>query len=252
MNVYIIDGGVRSSHVDFGGRLKPLHRGSSAGSDDNRHGTAVAAIIGGSKYGVSKGVMLYSLRVAGSANTGTGQDVIQAIDIARNHRRLSRRPGIINISISGFGKDPRLDEAVRGAVKDSLTVIVAAGNFEHNACRHSPGREPLAITVGATNKSDTPAKFSGGATNWGDCIDIMAPGQDIASAGVASDGAEQTVSGTSFAAPHVTGLAALYLEANPEASPKDVIQWIADTATRNVIPSASLRPGTPNLLLFVP
>jgi subtilisin family serine protease len=129
-------------------------------------------------------------------------------------------------------------------VANGVTVVVAAGNDNANACNYSPARERSAITVGATTSADTRASYS----NFGNCVDIFAPGSSITSAWNTANNASNTISGTSMATPHVTGVAALVAQANPGASPAAITSFIVSTATANHVGSAGT--GSPNLLLY--
>jgi subtilisin family serine protease len=142
----------------------------------------------------------------------------------------------------GGGVDEALDEAVRGAVAGGVTFAIAAGNSSADAADFSPARVTEAITVAASDDADGQASFS----NFGEVVDIYAPGVDITSSW--NDGATNTISGTSMATPHVAGAAALFLSANPTATPADVATGLTGAATPDKITNAS--PGTPNLLLY--
>jgi subtilisin family serine protease len=137
-----------------------------------------------------------------------------------------------------------VNSAVARAVAKGVTVVVAAGNDNANACNYSPAREPSAITVGATTSGDTRASYS----NFGSCVDIFAPGSNITSSWHTASNASSTISGTSMASPHVTGVAALVAQANPGASPATIAAYIASTATPNHVASAGA--GSPNRLLY--
>jgi subtilisin family serine protease len=242
VNVYVIDTGIRAGHRDFGGRVG---KGYSAikdgrGTDDCQgHGTHVAGSIGGTQYGVAKGVTLVPVRVLDCKGSGSTSDVIAGVDWVTSKRS---RPAVANMSLGG-GASRSLDRAVRESVEAGVTYVVAAGNDNRDACDASPARLEPAITVAASTKQDRRAAFS----NKGKCVDLFAPGEGIASAGISSDAAAATMSGTSMAAPHVAGAAALILAGSPKASPAQVASSLLGAAARDRITDAG---GSPNRLLL--
>ncbi|MHC9511519.1 S8 family serine peptidase [Kangiella sp. M94] len=241
VNAYIIDTGILGSHSEFSGRFMGGYDfidNDTNPNDCNGHGTHVAGTVGGSTYGVAKGVKLYGLKVLGCNGSGTNSGVIAGIDwVANNHVK----PAVANMSLGG-GASSTTDNAVANLVASGVTVAVAAGNDNSNACNYSPAREPSAITVGSTTSSDSRSSFS----NYGTCLDIYAPGSSITSAW--SNGGTNTISGTSMASPHVAGVAALYLANNPSATPSQVESAIKNAATSGKVTDA--KSGSPNLLLY--
>jgi subtilisin family serine protease len=234
---YIIDTGIRYSHSDFGGRASfGFDAFGGNGSDCNGHGTHVAGTTGGTTWGVAKAVRLVAVRVLDCSGSGSYSGVIAGVDwVTAKHVK----PAVANMSLGG-GASSSLDEAVRNSIAAGVTYSVAAGNGDmigraQNACNYSPARVTEAITVGATNSSDQKASWS----NYGDCVDLFAPGVSITSAWYNSDSDTKTISGTSMAAPHVAGVAALYLQANPGASPAAVAQAIHDASTKNIVTSSN-------------
>jgi subtilisin family serine protease len=249
VNAFIIDTGIRADHSEFTGRLKPgaNFAGDSAGvidssntNDCNGHGTHVAGTVGGTTFGVAKGVSLIPVRVLDCAGSGAYSAVISGVDWVAGS---TLRPAVANMSLGG-GKSSALNTAVAGAVSKGVTMVVAAGNSNANACNYSPSSEPSAITVGATDSSDVRASYS----NYGTCVDIFAPGTNITSAWNSSASATNTISGTSMASPHVTGVAALALASNPSATPAAVTAFLKNNASANLI--TSVGGGSPNLLVF--
>ena len=242
VTAYIIDTGIRSSHNEFGGRVVGGVTAISDGrgsSDCNGHGTHVAGTVGGKTYGVAKGVKLFAVRVLGCSGDGSNSGVIAGVDyVTYNHKK----PAVANMSLGG-GASKALDNAVSNSIRAGVTYAVAAGNEDQNACNVSPSRVSSALTVAATTSSDRRASFS----NYGSCVDLFAPGQDITSAWPSSNSATNTISGTSMAAPHVAGAVALYLQSNPGASPSTVASNIKSRATTGVVSSTS---GSPNRLLY--
>jgi subtilisin family serine protease len=245
VKAYIIDTGIRATHTQFAGRVISGFTAISDGlgtNDGNGHGTHVSGTVGGSTYGVAKNVTLVAVRVLDSSGSGTNSGVIAGINfVASDH--AAGQPAVANMSLGGAASSA-VDSAVAAAVADGVTFAVAAGNENQDACNTSPAREPSAITVGATTETDARASFS----NFGACVDIFAPGNNITSAWRTSDTATNTISGTSMATPHVTGVAALFLETNPSASPATVAAAIVNSATLNHVGSPGA--GSPNRLLF--
>jgi Subtilisin-like serine proteases len=243
VTAYIIDTGINFSHVEFSGRASmgddEVTSGGDA-SDCNGHGTHVAGTIGGNVFGVAKSVRLVSVRVLDCSGSGTISGVIAGIDWVSQYKIM---PAVANLSLGG-GYSTSLNNAVEGSISAGVVYVVAAGNNAADACNYSPSSAPDALTVGATDGGDNFAGFS----NSGSCIDISAPGVSITSAWVGSSTATNTISGTSMAAPHVSGVAALYLERNPTATPQSVRDAIVNGSTTNHI--LNLRPGTPDRLIF--
>ena len=243
VNAFIIDTGIRPDHVEFSGRLKPGFNAiadANGTNDCNGHGTHVAGTVGGTTWGVAKGVSLTPVRVLDCAGSGAWSGVIAGIDWVANN---AARPAVANMSLGG-AVSASVDAAVAGAVAKGVTMVVAAGNNGADACNYSPAREPSAITVGATTNIDYRASYS----NYGSCVDIFAPGHSITSAWNTSATASNTIGGTSMASPHVTGVAALALAADPAATPGAVTDFIVSTATPNRL--TLVAAATPNLLLY--
>ena len=245
VKAYIIDTGIRATHTQFAGRVISGFTAISDGlgtNDGNGHGTHVSGTVGGSTYGVAKNVTLVAVRVLDSSGSGTNSGVIAGVDFVTSDHQPGQ-PAVANMSLGG-GVSSALDTAVTNSINDGVTYAIAAGNSNVDACTTSPARVASAITVGATTINDARASFS----NFGTCLDIFAPGNNITSSWNTSDTATNTISGTSMATPHVTGVAALFLETNPTASPATVAAAIVNGATLNKVTSAGT--GSPNRLLF--
>ncbi|HEY0101813.1 MAG TPA: S8 family serine peptidase [Pyrinomonadaceae bacterium] len=245
VNAYIIDGGIRYTHQEFGGRAAFAYDyiAGGTGADCNGHGTHVAALLGGNTYGVAKGVKLWSVRVLDCANGGTLARIIAGVDwVTANHVK----PAVANLSFITIVANSTIDVAVSNMIAAGVTTVVAAGNNTGDASLRSPARVPEAITVGATDPNDNQSPNS----NFGAAVDVFAPGVDIFSAHVTSDTAIAQRSGTSSAAPFVAGMAARYLSGNPQASPASVSKAITSNATPGKIPN--IGAGSPNLLLYRP
>ncbi|HEV2148666.1 MAG TPA: S8 family peptidase [Longimicrobiaceae bacterium] len=239
VKVYVIDTGIRLSHTEFTGRVRTGYDAVTAGGtadDCNGHGTHVAGTVGGTLYGVAKAVELYAVRVLDCGGSGTTSGVIAGVDwVTGNHVK----PAVANMSLGG-GASSTLDAAVQRSIDAGVTYAIAAGNGDfigrqQDACNSSPARVGDAITIGATNSSDAKASWS----NYGNCVDFFAPGVSITSAWYTGDAATNTISGTSMAAPHVAGAAALYLEANPGATPLQVRDALYAATTKGIVTSSS-------------
>lgn len=250
VTAYIIDTGIRATHNDFGGRASNRFDAfGGTGADCNGHGTHVAGTVGGATWGVAKGVTLVGVRVLDCGGSGTTAGVIAGVDwVTANHVK----PAVANMSLGGSASSS-LDQAVANSIAAGVVYALAAGNGDfigrpQNACNYSPARVAAGLTVGSTTSSDTESSFS----NYGTCVDILAPGSSITSAWYNSNTATNTISGTSMATPHVAGAAALYLQNNSAASPATVANALVTNASLNKITlhSRSVSGGTPNRLLY--
>ena len=243
VNVYVIDTGIRRTHVDFGTRASVGFDAIGDGRNTNDchgHGTHVAGTIGGTTWGVAKSVRLFAVRVLNCSGSGTTSGVISGVNwVTANHRK----PAVANMSLGG-GASSSLDTAVNNSINAGVTYAVAAGNSNANASGFSPARVGAAITVGSSTSSDARSSFS----NFGSVVDVFAPGSSIRSAWYTSNTATATLSGTSMASPHVAGVAARVLQSTPGASPATVRNTIVTNATLSVL--LSLPTGTSNRLLF--
>jgi len=244
--VYVVDTGIYAAHQDFGGRVAAGFSSISDGrgsADCNGHGTHVAGTIGGNKYGVAKQSTLIPVRVLDCNGSGSYSGVIAGLDwIAANHP--SGAPAVVNMSLGGAASNT-LDAAVRGVISKGITVVVAAGNSNADACNASPARVKEAITVGASTNTDARASFS----NFGSCVDLFAPGASITSAWISSTTSFAVASGTSMAAPHVAGVVARFFVANPTVQPFNTEASVVNSATQNVL--SAIGTGSPNRLLFL-
>jgi subtilisin family serine protease len=241
VNVYVIDTGIRVTHQTFGGRavFDRNFAGDGINTDCNGHGTHVSGTIGGSQYGIAKGVRLHAVKVLGCTGSGSTTGVINGVNFVAS----AAHPAAANMSLGG-GLSTALDNAVRGAINAGVTFAVASGNSNANACNSSPSDVTQALVVNASDRNDSRASFS----NFGSCTDLYAPGVNITSAWMTSDTATNTISGTSMATPHVAGAAALYLATHPTASPATVQSAILANSTANKI--VGNPSGTANRLLF--
>jgi subtilisin family serine protease len=247
VTAYIIDTGVRYSHTEFGGRAAfGFDAFGGTGVDCNGHGTHVAGTVGGTTWGVAKSASLIAVRVLDCAGNGTNAGVIAGVDWVTAHHSAGA-PAVANMSLGG-SVSTALDTAVANSIADGVTYAIAAGNgnifgLAANACNSSPGRVAAALTISATDSSDRKVSWA----NYGTCVDWFAPGVSITSAWSTSDTATNTISGTSMATPHTTGVAALYLQGQPTASPAAVRVALFDALAKGVVTSSST---TNNHLLF--
>jgi subtilisin family serine protease len=234
VNAYILDTGIRSTHAEFGGRVTGganFAKGKNTTEDCNGHGTHVAGTVGGTTYGVAKKVNLVPVRVLDCRGSGTWSGVVAGMDwVVANAKGAS----VANMSLGG-GASASVDDGIRRMTGAGVTTVVAAGNEDTDACTTSPARAGSAITVGATDRTDTRASFS----NFGSCLDIFAPGVGITAAWHSSNTSTNTISGTSMASPHVAGVAALYLQSNGGASPAQVESALEGGSTKDVVKDAA-------------
>jgi len=239
VTAYVIDTGIAPGHSDFGGRASNVYDALGGnGQDCNGHGTHVAGTIGGSTYGVAKGVQLRGVRVLGCDGSGSTSGIITALNWVRAN---ATKPAVANMSLGG-GYSASLNTAATNLAASGVFLAVAAGNEDQDACNVSPASASGTYTAAASDRNDVRAYFS----NYGGCVDGYAPGVDIKSAWLS--GGTNTISGTSMASPHVAGVGALYKGANGDASSPTIVNWINSNATPGVI--GSNPSGTPNRLLY--
>jgi subtilisin family serine protease len=243
VHAYVIDTGIRFTHQDFGGRatlgVDEIGDGQN-GNDCDGHGTHVSGTIGGADKGVAKAVPLVAVRVLNCFGSGSVSGVIAGIDWVTAN---AIHPAVANMSLGG-GLSAALDNAVRNSITSGITYVIAAGNSTADACSSSPSDVTQAIVVGATDMADARASFS----NFGTCVDLFAPGVSVVSDYNGTDFQTASLSGTSMATPHVAGVAALYLEQHPLATPAQVATEITGCATANAISNPGA--GSPNRLLY--
>lgn len=248
VKIYILDTGIRFTHNEFGGRATSGSDFIDGGPADDcyGHGTHVAGTAAGATYGVAKSASLVAVRVLGCNGSGATSGVIAGVDwVTGNHQ--AGQPAVANMSLGG-GVSTALDNAVRASIADGVSYTLAAGNgnilgFASNACNSSPGRVAEGMTISATRQNDAKVSWA----NYGNCVDWFAPGYQITSAWHTSNTATSTISGTSMSAPHTAGVAALYLQSNPGASPATVRQALFGLTTKGKVTSAN---SVNNHLLF--
>jgi len=239
---YIVDTGILSTHQEFSGRVLNGYTAISDGNgttDCNGHGTHVAGTVGGTTYGVAKNVKLVPVRILGCDGSGASSNVIAGLDwILKN----GSKPAVVNMSLGGAASSS-LDSAVENLYNNGYVMVVAAGNSNTDACTSSPARTSNAITVAATDNTDTRASYS----NYGSCVDIFAPGSQINSSWIGSNTATKVLNGTSMATPHVAGVVAELFQSTPTATPQTITSNLLNQATSDVVKNPS---GSPNRLLY--
>lgn len=244
VNAYVLDTGVVPDHPDMGGRVSlDFSAYPPQYADDNGHGSHVAGIIGGTTYGVAKKARVRSYKVLrGSTGTGT----LAALASALVHIRANvMRPAVINLSLTYDGYDSVVDALLTELLGLGITIVAAAGNSGVDACKVYPCITSGVLCVGATTRSDQRSSFS----NYGACVDNFAPGSDIVS--LNKDGVgTNNMYGTSMSAPHETGVAILYLQANPYALPAAVANAIIGNTIQGQLLATSLGARSPNRMLF--
>ena len=261
VKAYIVDSGIRASHQEFGGRVilgpdfvtdDPGNPHPDTSLDCFGHGTHVAGVVGGATFGVAKNVTLVAVRVLNCQGAGSSVDLINAIDWVTQDHIANFVPAVANLSLTTDtvpASFTAIEDAVANSIMSGVTWVLSAGNHGDWVSNHSPARLPIAITVGATytyaGAHDVRAPFS----NFGPEIDLFAPGIGITSAWYTDDQATAEFSGTSIAAPQVTGVVARFLNAYWWAPPGHVysqVVWV--NATRDIVWDAG--PSTPNRMLY--
>jgi hypothetical protein len=245
VTVYILDSGINFTHTEFGGRASTgtdiMTPGGTA-VDCHGHGSTVSGVVGGSTYGIAKKAKLVAVRIVDCGGNSANSTTIAGIDWVTSHRVL---PAVANLSLQNV-YSAALNQSIANAVAAGVVFVVAAGNSSADACAASPSSASSAIVVGATDVTDTFASFS----NYGPCVTMLAPGVNITGPTIGSNTATKSWNGTSFSSPHVAGLAALYLQTHPTATPAQVRAWLVGNATSSAI--KSVPSGTPNLLAYAP
>ncbi|MFD6230890.1 S8 family peptidase [Streptomyces sp. NPDC060232] len=241
VTAYILDTGIDYEHAEFEGRAEPGFDAVGDGGDGRDcegHGTHVAGTVGGRTYGVARAVRLVSVRVLGCDGRGEYSAVVAGLDwVAEN----ARQPAVLNVSLGGSRSDA-VNRAATAVTASGTLPVVAAGNSSADACTVSPASADRVVTVAASNQADEQSGFS----NRGECVEIHAPGEQIDSALLG--GGSVALDGTSMAAPHVTGTAALYKAAHPAATPEEVAGRLLEESTKDLLTATGT--GTPNRLLF--
>ncbi|MFZ3471177.1 S8 family peptidase [Streptomyces sp. 4.24] len=241
VTAYILDSGIDYQHEEFGGRATfgfDAIKDGRDGQDCNGHGTHVAGTVAGKTYGVARKANVVSVRVLGCDGQGDSSGILAGLDwVAKN----AKQPAVLNGSLGG-DKSEVLNDAANAVTDAGVLPVFAAGNDSKDACFVSPASASKVLTVAASNQYDEETSFS----NYGTCVTLYAPGEAILSAKLG--GGSVLENGTSMAAPHVTGVAALYKQANPSATPESIVEYLDQESTKDVLKSVS--KSSPNALLF--
>ncbi|MFI5868188.1 S8 family peptidase [Streptomyces sp. NPDC051546] len=241
VTAYILDTGIDYKHDEFGGRAAfgfDAIKDGRDGQDCNGHGTHVAGTVAGRTYGVARKASLVSVRVLNCEGAGDFSGIIAGLDwVAKN----AKQPAVLNGSLGG-DRSAAMNAAADAVTDAGVLPVIAAGNSAKDACGVSPASAGKVVTVAASNQWDEETSFS----NWGSCVALYAPGEAIVSAKLG--GGSVALDGTSMAAPHVAGVAVLYKQANPAATPQDIVEYLDDESTKDVLKSIS--KSSPNKLLF--
>ncbi|OZJ06251.1 hypothetical protein BZG36_00844 [Bifiguratus adelaidae] len=251
--VYVVDTGINTAHRDFGGRATwgTTTTAGNVRTDDNGHGTLVAGIIGGTVYGVAKNTSLVAVKALDKDGSGTVSDMLYGLQyVIQQKQKNPSRKMLANLSL-GTKKSTALNQAIEAMARAGIAMVAAAGNgndqgIGQNACNYSPASSQNAITVGATDQYDRLAPFS----NYGQCVNLFAPGVGVTSTYIGSTTATNTESGTSFSCPYTAGIVALLLgESQVNMSPADILSNITSLATSNVVLGLG-STRSPNLLAY--
>jgi len=242
VHAYIIDTGIWLEHPDFAGRLDPGYSAivpDGNSRDCHGHGTHIAGTLGGTLYGIAKQVRLVPVQVFNCSGSGDSVSVIAGVEWVTQNAVL---PAVATMSLTATASQA-IDTAVEASIASGVSYAVAAGNYDADACGYSPARVPGVLTVAAADSTDTRASFS----NWGTCVDMFAPGVNVRSDYLFN--VTTRLSGTSISVPHVAGAAAIYLSANPTATPATVASALIGNSTANAVIDPEV--GTPNRTLFI-
>ena len=248
VHLYVLDTGMRYSHDEFKGRVgegRDFIDGDRDPWDNYGHGTHIAGSAGGATVGVARGATLHPVKVLDDEGAGAWSGIIEGLAWAVKDRERRGAPGAAVLSLGG-ARSWSIDAAIERAAQRGLVVVAASGNSGSNACDFSPAASTWAISVGATDRRDRQAPYS----NYGACVDILAPGTDVMSAWKGSDRDRAPATGTSMAAPFVLGAVALILEARPTLSAHEVRRELLGAASTGQLRASELR-GSPNAVLNV-
>lgn len=239
VTVYVLDTGVDVTHPQFGGRAAAaVNTVDDIDGDCDGHGTVVAGIAAARDYGVAKEAQVRSVKVLDCTGAGTLSSLLSGVDwVARN----ASGPSVAVMSWS-YGPSDVLLAAVSELVDSGVFAASSAGNSGGDDCDAAPRASDGVLVVANSTIDDRRAESS----STGDCVDLYAPGTGIVSSVPERGTASYT--GTSMAAPHAAGVAALYKQTFGDAPSDTVEEWLVDNATPDEIDGGATG-GTPNLLL---
>lgn len=258
VDLYVLDSGINFAHQEFENRAKysgydPMdvyQQENRQGTDCHGHGTHVASLAAGKKYGVAKGVRVYSVRVLDCDNSAPWSVVLQGLDYVSRAVAERGRPAVVSLSLGG----PRfrtVNDAIQVLDSEGIFSASAAGNDGGDACEKTPASSSYTFTVAGSTISDN-VYF---VTNGGQCVDIFAPGQGIRGADYLCPTCSKVMSGTSMATPIVSGAAAILLSLEPLLTPQALRNKLVSSATDNTLTFSSLPPNlryvTTNKLLYI-
>jgi subtilisin family serine protease len=245
--IYVIDTGIRTTHVEFGGRaVWGTNTIDNLRTDDNGHGTHCAGTAAGNSCGIGRNARVVAVRALNGTGSGTTASIIAGINYVADQRKSNMMPTVALLSL-GSSLSPTINDAVDALVSGGTVAVTAAGNSNSDACQFSPGSAKSAINVGATSLGPD-GDIRTPSSNWGTCVALFAPGGDIYSAYITSDNSYATYTGSSSSAAHVAGLAAQILQALPNSTPIQVKNNMIDTANQGFIVDAGT--GSPNLIAY--
>uniref|UniRef100_A0A8B9NPE3 Proprotein convertase subtilisin/kexin type 9 n=1 Tax=Accipiter nisus TaxID=211598 RepID=A0A8B9NPE3_9AVES len=266
VEIYLLDTSVQSTHREIEGRVLVTDFESVPEEDGTRfhrqaskcdsHGTHMAGVLSGRDAGVATGANIRSLRVLNCQGKGTVSGTLIGLEfIKATLEAQPRAPPVVLLPFAG-AYSRVLNAGCRRMARMGAVMVAAAGNYKDDACLYSPASEPEVITVGATNSEDQPASIGTLGTNFGRCVDLFAPGDDIIGASSDCSTCFTAQSGTSQAAAHVAGIAAMLLSAEPRLSLAELRQRLLRFATKNVMDMVwfpeEQRLQTPNSVAGLP
>ncbi|NXU53025.1 PCSK9 convertase, partial [Turnix velox] len=267
VEIYLLDTSVQSTHREIEGRVSTTDFDSVPEEDGTRfhrqqankcdsHGTHMAGVLSGRDAGVATGVSIHSLRVLNCQGKGTISQTLMGLEfVVTSLDGQPRVPPVVLLPLAG-AYSRVLNAGCHNMAQMGIVMVTAAGNYKDDACLYSPASEPEVITVGATNSQDQPASIGTLGTNFGRCVDLFAPGDDIIGASSDCSTCFTARSGTSQAAAHVAGIAAMLLSAEPQLSLAQLRQRLLHFAVKNVMDPAwfpeEQRLQTPNCVARLP